>query len=163
MAFKCQFPYIEFKHIWIYQTPYPKKKMKILTSFLETPGERITSEARHTATDRVVIHNLTASIKTTSTRTRVQTLLIDTSFILRAFCAHNTLRFATWWCSYVISLTRANCMTIHHTALAEWSAWRRLAWILCRWLCWCYKKMKWQWRRCARFMLNTKTGKRSHK
>lgn len=142
--FNHQIPCMQFKPISKYKKPYPVKEMNILTFFLETPGERITSEARTTATDRVVIHNLTTSIETTSTRTRIHTPLIDTCFVLNAFCAHNTFRFATWRCSYIISLTWANCMTIHHTALAEWSAWRRLAWIHCRWLCWCYKKMKWQ-------------------
>jgi hypothetical protein len=160
MAFNCQIPWKQFKPFQYIRKYIQCMRWKILTFFPETPGERITSEARSTATDRVVIHNLTPSIKTTSTRTRVHTLLIDTCFILRAFCAYNTFRFATWRCSYIISLTRANCMTIHHTALAEWSAWRRLAWVLCRWLCWCYKKMKWQRRSCARLILNKKTGKR---
>jgi len=115
-----------------------------LTFLYQTSCKRITSKARSTRTDWIVIHNLTASIDATSARTRVHTLLVDTCFVLRTFCAHNTFRFATWRCSYIISLTWANCMTIHHTALAEWPTWRRLAWILCRWLCWCYKKMKWQ-------------------
>ena len=104
-AFNCKIPCMQFKPISMYKKPYPIKEMKILTFFLETPGERITSETRTTATDRVVIHNLTTSIETTSTRTRIHTLLIDTCFVLNAFCAHNTFRFATWWCSYIISLT----------------------------------------------------------
>jgi hypothetical protein len=104
-AFNCQIPCMQLKPILIYKKPYPKKEMKILTFFLETSGERITSEARATATDRVVIHNLTTSIDATSARTRVHTLLVDTCFVLRAFCAHNTFRFATWRCSYIISLT----------------------------------------------------------
>jgi hypothetical protein len=121
-------------------------RMRTLTFVLETSDERITNEANSTGTDRVVIHNKTASINTASARTWIHTFLFDTCFILSTFSAHNTFRLATWRCSYIISLTRANCMTIHHTALTEWSAWRRLAWVRFRLLCWSYKKTKWYWR-----------------
>jgi hypothetical protein len=114
----------------------------MLTFFLQTSCKGITSEARVTTTDWVVVHNLTASIKTTSAWTWVHTFLVDTCFVLRTFSANNTFRSATWRCSYIISLTRANCMTIHHTALAEWPTWRRFAGIHNRLLCWSYRNEK---------------------
>jgi len=119
-----------------------ERKRLLLTFFLQTSCKGITSEARVTTTYWVVIHNLTASTDATSARTRVHTLLDDTCFVLRAFCAHNTFRFATWRCSYIISLTWANCMTIHHTALAEWPTWRRLAGIHNRLFCWSWRHAK---------------------
>jgi hypothetical protein len=45
-----------------YKKSNPMKGMRSLTFFLETSEERITSVPNRTGADRVVVHNLTASI-----------------------------------------------------------------------------------------------------
>jgi hypothetical protein len=69
----------------------------MLTFFFNAPNKRITNEAQSTGTDRVVIHNLTASIKATSAWTWVDTFLVDTCFVLGTFSAQNTFWSTSRW------------------------------------------------------------------
>jgi hypothetical protein len=74
-----------------------REENKKLTFLYHTSCKRITSKARGTATDWIVIDDLTASIDTTCARTWILTFLVDTGLVLWALSAHNTLRPAGGW------------------------------------------------------------------
>jgi len=59
-----------------------------------TAGERVADVAGRTGADGVVIDDQALSVQSTSARTRVHTLLVDTGLGLRTLAAHYTLGFA---------------------------------------------------------------------
>jgi hypothetical protein len=113
-----------------------KKRMTVrirrLTFLYNTSCKRITSKASSTATYWIVIHNLTASIKTACAWTGIQTLLVDTCSILWALRTNNALWSTRRWISNKTRKAGTHSMLIHRPTLTVWSTRRWITWILRR-------------------------------
>ena len=64
-----------------------------------------------------MIYDLTVSIKTTSSGTRVYAFLVDASFVEGAFGTCNTLRSTRWWASDVTGNTRTHSLPVYFSTL----------------------------------------------
>lgn len=84
----------------------------ILTIFFEASYERISDEIWKAATDWTMVNNLTFCVNATSSRARIYTLLIFTSFALNTVGANNTFWSTSRWTSNIGYNARTNCVTI---------------------------------------------------
>lgn len=73
-----------------------------------TADKRISLLSRRTSANRVMVDHVADGIKSTSSRARIGTLLIDTSLGLETFRADDTLRLASWDDSFVSWKTGAS-------------------------------------------------------
>lgn len=67
-----------------------------------TASERISSVSRSTTTNRTVVDHLTVGVKTASSWTRIDALLIHASLLKRTFEADHAFGTTTWWTAYII-------------------------------------------------------------
>lgn len=86
-----------------------------------TLDKRITVIANVTTTDWTMIHNHTLGIESTSTRTRINALLIDARLVVRAFRTDHTIGLAVWWGSFVVRQACANPTFLDQSTLTVWS------------------------------------------
>lgn len=96
--------------------------MLLTWDFNRTKKERVASKPSRAATDGVMSHNLAEGMKTTRSRTRVQTSSVDTGSVLCAIGAHKTFRSTRRWCTNAILLTSAHRVAANHSAIAVWTA-----------------------------------------
>jgi hypothetical protein len=126
----------EYQQLYIVSLVHMVKAHKDLyCSFEVTPNERISSKARYTAANGIVIYDSTVRIESARCHirsTRIQAFLIRTRFILRTFGTDHALWSAHRWSSYVIRLARTNCVIIDFTTLTVRTARGRLTWVLWR-------------------------------
>jgi hypothetical protein len=88
-----------------------------LYHFNLTSNERIASVSWRTATDRIVVDDLTFGVYSTCSRTRIATFLVATSLILRTFIVCGTFRSTSRRSSYVSWHTRTYGLAIDLAAL----------------------------------------------
>ena len=108
----------------------------LLTSF-EAIEERIASESWRTATNRTVIYYTTLCALSTSTDTRILTLLIDARESRHAFWANNTFGATIWRASDKFLCAWTNRLIVILNTIAVWSArrgWARICrdWHICK-------------------------------
>lgn len=94
-----------------------------------TASEWIASETAHTTTNGVMINSTAHSMKTTDTRTWINTLMIDTSTIETTFGINRTFGTASGWYAQVAGNARAHRMIIDHTTITIQATWRWYTWI----------------------------------
>lgn len=99
---------------------------------LHTSYKGITGHAGWTAADGVMVDNLAASVDTASARAGVDTLLLDTCFVLGTVGADHALGPAGGRRAYEPGETRADGVTVHFTALTVGTTRRRLTRVLWR-------------------------------
>lgn len=98
-----------------------------LTRYLCANRERISGITRQTSANGTVVMNSTFSICTTSSWARINTFLIETSFVKRTFGTNNALRSAGRGRTNISRQTRTYCLPIKFTALAIGTTRSRLA------------------------------------
>jgi hypothetical protein len=94
-----------------------------------TSDKRISSVACWTATDRIMVNDLTLSLNSTSSRARIYTFLIWTSLVEWTFTACDTFWSTCRWRANKSRDTGTNCKIITLTTLWVWTTRRRWAWI----------------------------------
>lgn len=99
--------------------------MQILTFYDSATDEWVSGIAVRAATYRIMVNNLAPSILATSSRTRIDTLLIDAGFILRAFRANHALGLTRRRGANVVLFARAYRVLVNFAAFAVGSARRR--------------------------------------
>lgn len=101
--------------------------MKGLTLNAPTIDERIARKAERTTANRIVIHRLTASVRSARARTRIDALLAHACAILFAGRTDHALWPAVGCAANVARQASAHGVTVNSTALAVCTAWRRVA------------------------------------
>lgn len=72
-----------------------------------------------------MVDHLTDGANSTSTRTRIDTFLVDTSFVQSTLVGWDAFRSATWWTTNKSWYTRAHSLSVNFSALTVRSArWR---------------------------------------
>lgn len=76
-----------------------------------------------------MVNNITFCINPTTLFTWISTFLINTSFVMWTFLAHDTFWSTKWWTSNIVCTTWAYWTTLFY--LAHWirTTWWRLAWV----------------------------------
>lgn len=100
---------------------------KIFTWYWGTKNESIALEAINTSTSGYMIHNQTLSVLTTRSRTRICTLIPNTSLILRTVVIQHT-----FWSASPIRISLVFWKTTTCTMITNrvWTTWWRIARIL---------------------------------
>lgn len=83
-----------------------------MLTLLNTSCKGIASEARRTATDGVMVDNLTPGVDAAGARARVCALLVDTGSVLGAVGADQALRPARGRSANVVGLARARGVVV---------------------------------------------------
>jgi hypothetical protein len=92
-----------------------------------TSSKWISCVVRLATTNWAMIYDLTLSIKSACAGTRIDTFLIDTSFVLGTFRTDNTFGSASGGTSYIVGQTRTNGLSVYFAALAVGAAGTGLA------------------------------------
>lgn len=103
------------------------KCVRKLTGHQVASGKWIASVSFWTAAYRIVIDHLTFSVLTTSAWTRILTFITKTCLCQWTLGTHYAFWSTGRRTTHETTLTRTNCMIVHHSADAVWTARRRCA------------------------------------
>ena len=82
-----------------------------------------------TTTEWSMVNHITFCIQSTTLFTWISALLIDASFVMWTFLAHNTLWPAKWRTSNIVCTTWAYWATLFYLTLWIGTTWWRLTWV----------------------------------
>ena len=92
--------------------------------------KRISKISRTADTDWEMIVNIALSIQSTQSRTRIHTLVIQTSLVAQTFCVHHTFWPTIWRGANHARLTSAvTSFTDNSWRVWVWTTWIRFTWV----------------------------------